>query len=155
MEITLLNADAMEISPFNICVKCFKVGAVQLHAHFCHFELSYSFFSYICTNLFLPILSTPVQADPDLVPTHCCSEPTSSQSLQKETTWVETCWKFNLSLLLVSLVKNKWEKMFKYVLVAQADWWTFWYKHGNFSPKVFTTRVVTTTSFCTMVHTNQ
>lgn len=61
MEITLLNADTMEISPFNICVKCFKVGAVQLHAHFCHFELSYSFFCYICNNLFLPRLSMPVQ----------------------------------------------------------------------------------------------
>lgn len=71
MEITLLNADAMEISPFNICVKCFKVGAVQLHAHFCHFELPYSVFRYICINLFLPTLSTPDQADSDPVPTHC------------------------------------------------------------------------------------
>ena len=71
MEITLLNADAMEISPFNICVKCFKVGAVQLHAHFCHFELPYSFFYCICTNLSLSLLSTPVQSDPDHVPTHC------------------------------------------------------------------------------------
>lgn len=71
MEITLLNADAMEISPFNICVKCFKVGAVQLHAHFCHFELSHSVFRCICTNLFLSRLSTPVQADSDPVPTHC------------------------------------------------------------------------------------
>lgn len=155
MEITLLNADAMEISPFNICVKCFKVGAVQLHAHFCHFELSYSFFCCICTNLFLPRLSTPVQADPVLVPTHCCSEPTSSQNLQKETKWVEICWKFNLLVLLLSLVKNKWKKMFKYVLVAQADWWAFWYKDGNFSPKVFTMSVVTMTSFYTMVHAKQ
>lgn len=71
MEITFLNADAMEISPFNICVKCFKLGAVQLHARFCHFERSYSVFCYICTNLFLPRLSTTVQADPDPVPTHC------------------------------------------------------------------------------------
>lgn len=50
MERTLLNADAMEISPFNICVKCFKLGAVQLHARFCHFERLYSAFCYICTD---------------------------------------------------------------------------------------------------------
>lgn len=61
MEITLPNADTMEISPFNICVKCFKVEAVQLHAHFCHFELPCSLFCYICTNLFHPRLPMPVQ----------------------------------------------------------------------------------------------
>lgn len=110
MEITLLNADAMEISPFNICVKCFKVGAVQLHAHFCLFELSYLFFCYICTNLFLPRLSTPVQADPDSVPTHCWNEPTPSQNLHKETRWVVTCWNFNLSVLVLRLVKIRWKK---------------------------------------------
>lgn len=71
MEITLLNADAMEISPFNICVKCFKVEAVQLHARFCHFELSYSVFRYFCTSLFLSRLPAPDQADSDPVPTRC------------------------------------------------------------------------------------
>jgi len=45
--------------------------------------------------------------------------------------------------------------MFKYVVLAQVDWWTFWYKDGKFSSKVFTMCTVTMTSFYTMVRANQ
>lgn len=52
MEITLLNADAMEISPFNICVKCSKLEQcnfmpifVILNYHIYSFAISVLIFS--------------------------------------------------------------------------------------------------------------
>lgn len=45
--------------------------------------------------------------------------------------------------------------MFKYVVLAQVDQWTFQYKDGKFSPKVFTMCTVTKTAFYTVVRANQ
>lgn len=45
--------------------------------------------------------------------------------------------------------------MFKYVVLARVDGWTFQYKDGKFGPKVFTMCTVTKAAFYTVVRANQ
>lgn len=143
MERTLLNADAMEISPFNICVKCFKLGAVQLHAHFCHFERLYSAFCCICTDFPSPDFSTQWSISHPHTLLKWASVKAEISEANKAG---RNMLKFNCSVLVLLPVKNKWGKKKKKVkyfsilrlFLAQVDRWTFQYKNGKFGPNTST-----------------